>query len=296
MKKIIAIITIIISMAGFSVVGFTQEDTLDIPGVNMTVGLPTNMENLRIVLRGSGIEEVEEYLESKSAYVSIIDPEITFEYLIVVEEGEENEDFYDMDWLSQREIEQLVLEVYKENDLYYMIKETDGKKVEYKAENVRAEEINGTTYIRSVMIPEVDNEKHFIMYTTVKEGRFIMFYVSNNSGLPTEEQKAGLLQILGKTTYRTSSGSVISNSNDKRRSSGPGIEGTILGNLIVAGIAVLIVTLRIKKKNKQVAEGQKRINDLTQPTAPWQPENNDITSNTSEKEDTQEDENQKNKQ
>ena len=277
MKKIICMVVICVLVLGVAAAGFAAGETFEIPDLHMTVTIP-GAEGLMTAVTGveanDMVEEwVEElgvdvdyfmdYLENNMIYFNAIDPNGSFEYSISAWQDNASEYVYDLDTLSQADMEEVMKEATGINSSGELDQDvlddmvSNGVQI-FDDANINIdslEKIGDTTY----MVGSVDGTSGEIdlwqqLYITVKNGQFIYIRMISYDGPVTDEQKSTLKEIVQSASYENIPSTGATYAQDKAKADGMRniMVGVIIAVVVIIAI-VLVVTLRKNTRKKAQA-------------------------------------------
>ena len=277
MKKIICMVVICVLVLGVAAAGFAAGETFEIPDLHMTVTIP-GAEGLMTAVTGVEVndamkewtgmqgldeEDLMDYLESNMIYLTVMDQEGSFEYTVTAMENESAEYVYDLDTLSQADMEEVMKGAAGINSVDDLDQDVLNDMSSSGAQIVddasiqmdSMEKIGDNTY----MIGSMDGSMSGMdvwqqMYATVKNGQFSYIRVINYDGPVTDAQKSSLKEIVQSASYENIPSTGATYAQDKAKADGMRniMVGVIIAVVVIIAI-VLVVTLRKNARKKAQA-------------------------------------------
>lgn len=282
MKKTVCIVVAMLVLLACAATGFAAgEETFEIPELSMTVTIPGAGEMLTCVTDGAyneamiaSIEEqglteddYNQYARQNAISFTAIDAGGSYEYSIVSAENSDTKYVYDLDTLSDAELQEMLKAASGVKGTEDMDQEVL-KEMEANGANLNdisnvevnsIETLNGHAYLASSMDGAANGDNIWItMYSTIKNGKYIYIRLVNYDIPPTEEQKAELRTVAQSAEYEKVPSVGKTYASDKTQNASSGVGGAALRGAIIGGTGALIAGLigwsASKRKKKRMAE------------------------------------------
>ncbi|WP_066688196.1 hypothetical protein [Christensenella intestinihominis] len=286
MKRLWVLLALCLVLSAFAVPGLAAPESYEIPKLDMTVTVP-DADGLMIVGRdgemnaaarewvaGLGLEPeiYDEYMRQDSIYFSAIDESLKFEYIITATEDEESKYVYDLDTLTENQLNAVINElsgISGKEDLGQDALDDMAERgiLAMDIDVSTMEKMNGVTYMTGTLEENINgNPMWQQICITVKNGRYLYFRLATYGGPATEAQIADFKEFVAGTEYTPVPSTGRTLAQDKK--AGQSVYSTLFIVILAVIAAVVIVIVAVRKRAQKKEEAFLHTVRNMQPPAP----------------------------